>query len=142
MHSPFHNAYENVALEHYLVHHRTENILLLYVNSSAVVIGKHQNAFAEANHEYLLQHQIPLVRRISGGGAVYHDEGNVNVSYIHQARFIDMQLILKPLKAFIEELGHTALITPYNDILVNQKKLQVRQHICLNNARCNMQQCL
>ena len=123
LHSPFRLAYENVALEHYLIHHRTENILLLYVNSPAVVIGKHQNAFAEANYEYLQQHQIPLARRISGGGAVYHDEGNINISYIHQARFIDMQLILKPLHAFIETLGLTAQITPNNDLLVNRKKV-------------------
>lgn len=123
LHSPFHSAYENVALEHYLVHHRTENILLVYVNSPAVVIGKHQNAFAEANHKYLQLHQIPLARRISGGGAVYHDEGNVNVSLIHQARFVDMQSILRPLQAFIETLGLVAQITPTNDILVNEKKV-------------------
>ncbi|MGE3801730.1 MAG: biotin/lipoate A/B protein ligase family protein, partial [Candidatus Kapaibacterium sp.] len=73
----------NLALEEYIVRTRKEgDYLLVYVNDPTVVIGKHQNVLEEVNHTFVGANGIRLVRRISGGGAVYHDEGNLNFSLI------------------------------------------------------------
>ncbi|MCB0713930.1 MAG: lipoate--protein ligase [Ignavibacteriae bacterium] len=73
----------NLALEEYVVRTRKEgDYLLVYINEPTVVIGKHQNALEEINHTFAGANGIRLVRRISGGGAVYHDEGNLNFSLI------------------------------------------------------------
>ena len=72
----------NLAAEEYLFRNYTGNIFMLYINSRSVIIGKHQNPAEEVNARCLRENNIPLVRRISGGGAVYHDEGNLNYTYI------------------------------------------------------------
>ena len=74
----------NLALEEYCLRKLdiTEDYVLLYINAPSVIIGKHQNPFEECNVEYLQNKNIHLVRRISGGGTVYHDHGNLNFSFI------------------------------------------------------------
>ncbi|MCX7861730.1 MAG: lipoate--protein ligase family protein [Bacteroidales bacterium] len=121
--SPFRNPFENVALEYYLVHHRNEKIILLYINSSSVIIGKHQNAYAEANFDFLQKHQIPLARRISGGGTVYHDEGNLNISLIMNAQRLHLTELLNPISEFLSTLGLNPYVNYKNDIIVENKKI-------------------
>ena len=74
----------NIALETYLVENRLvdEPILLFYINSPSIIVGRHQNTIAEVNQPYLDEHSIQVVRRMSGGGAVYHDLGNLNYCFI------------------------------------------------------------
>lgn len=77
------NAYENLALEEWLFDHAPQlPILLLYVNDPCVVIGKNQNPWRECRLSLMEKENVPLARRISGGGAVYHDPGNLNISVI------------------------------------------------------------
>ena len=71
----------NLALEEYLLTSSKGEFFMLWRNAPAVIIGKHQNAFSEVNLAYARQHDIPIVRRINGGGTVYHDLGNVNYSF-------------------------------------------------------------
>ena len=68
----------NLALEEFCLSNpkMTEDFVLFYINAPSVIIGKHQNPFEECNLAYLQHNGIQLVRRISGGGAVYHDQGN------------------------------------------------------------------
>ncbi len=123
-----HDPFLNLALEEYCV--RTcgpdDRFLLLYVNDPVVVIGKHQNPFREADHAFLKQNNIALVRRISGGGAVYHDNGNLNFSLI--ARFDRRQFgrfdaYYQPIVEFLQQLGLPACLTAKRDIMVNGAKI-------------------
>lgn len=72
----------NLALERELLEREGEDFLLLYINRPSVVVGRNQQPEAEADLEWCRRNGIPVVRRISGGGTVYHDEGNVNYSFI------------------------------------------------------------
>ena len=83
--SPYTCAAMNAAIEEYFMNIHTEAMCMIYINTPAVLIGRNQNAWAEADIGYLWINSIPLVRRMSGGGTVYHDEGNVNFSFIFPA---------------------------------------------------------
>ncbi len=72
----------NLAAEEYFFSNTDEDIFLVYVNRPSVITGKHQNPAEEINPRCLRENKIPLIRRISGGGTVYHDEGNLNYTYI------------------------------------------------------------
>ena len=74
----------NLALEEYLMRNirLEDDILLFYINEPAIIIGRNQNTLEEINQPYVDAHHIHVVRRLSGGGAVYHDLGNLNFSFI------------------------------------------------------------
>ena len=82
--SPSHNPAFNLAAEEYLFLHSTENVVFLYVNNSCVVLGSNQVLRNELNQEFCRTENIPVLRRMSGGGAVFHDAGNLNYSFITQ----------------------------------------------------------
>ncbi|NLN74215.1 MAG: lipoate--protein ligase family protein, partial [Bacteroidales bacterium] len=75
--------YFNIATEEYIFHKFAEDILYLYVNSDSVVCGKHQNTMAEVDYLFAIKNNIPIIRRISGGGTVFHDLGNLNYCFIN-----------------------------------------------------------
>ncbi|ULT26360.1 hypothetical protein KUH03_05480 [Sphingobacterium sp. E70] len=80
--SPSHDAYFNIASEEYLLtKYPEEPIFLLYMNDPSIIIGKFQNTLAEINLDYVNDNKIKVVRRMSGGGAVYHDLGNLNFPF-------------------------------------------------------------
>lgn len=86
----------NLAAEEYLFSKTGEDFLLLYVNEPSVIIGSNQAVLNEVDQDFCIEHDIRIVRRLSGGGAVYHDTGNLNYSFIHgktgeplSARFLD-----------------------------------------------------
>ncbi len=86
----------NLAAEEHLFSRRGEDFLLLYINEPSVVIGSNQAVLNEVDQDFCIEHDIRIVRRLSGGGAVYHDTGNLNYSFIHgktgeplSARFLD-----------------------------------------------------
>ena len=74
----------NLAIEEYLQRHlkTADDVLLFYINEPSIIIGRHQNTFEEINQAYVTEHGVHVVRRLSGGGAVYHDLGNLNFSFI------------------------------------------------------------
>lgn len=76
----------NLSSEEYLMKETSIDFFMLYRNRSAVIIGKHQDAHAEINHTYVNNNNISVFRRISGGGAVYHDMGNLNYSFVTNAK--------------------------------------------------------
>ena len=73
------DAYTNIAMDSWLLYHLkpTEPVFALWQNKRAVIVGRNQNTFAEVNQDYIDSHDVQVVRRVSGGGAVYHDEGNI-----------------------------------------------------------------
>ena len=117
----------NLALEEYLLTHHTEGeILLLWQNANTVVIGRNQNTEEEINRPFVEEHQITVVRRTTGGGAVYHDLGNLNYSFIQDVgdpETISIAALAVPVVRALEEMGVHAELSGRNDILVNGKKI-------------------
>lgn len=124
--SPSNNAYFNIASEEYLLSRFPEGeILLFYINLPSVIIGKFQNTLAEINLDYVNEHRIKIVRRLSGGGAVYHDLGNLNFSFHSKASeydFSDFETFTKPVVNLLNKLGVPAKLEGRNDLLVDGKK--------------------
>lgn len=118
----------NLALEEYALRHLdlTHTYLLLYINRPSVIVGRNQNPFQEINSEYIAERGISVVRRLSGGGAVYHDLGNLNYSFITRYDRGDLNNFKKftaPVIAALRRMGVPAELNPRNDIVANGKKI-------------------
>lgn len=118
----------NIALEEYCLKNllQHEKIFILWINEPAIIIGKHQNAFEEINADYVKKHNINVVRRISGGGAVYHDLNNLNYTIISNEEKgvdFDFKTFSQPVIDTLKELGVTAEFSGRNDILIDGKKI-------------------
>jgi lipoate---protein ligase len=118
----------NLAIEEYLLERveGVEDILLFYVNAPSVIIGRNQNTLEEINPEYVAQHGIQVVRRLSGGGAVYHDLGNLNFSFITRnlnESVADFKKFTAPVVRALNQLGVPAELGGRNDLLVDGKKI-------------------
>jgi len=126
------DPYLNLAIEEYFFDNFTEDIFMLWQNEPTVVIGKNQNVYAEINREYLKKNNIKVARRITGGGAVYHDLGNINYSFIgniDQPK-IDFEYFSKPIIEALSSLGLSVSLSGRNDIMAGDKKIS-------GNAQCN-----
>ena len=120
------NPYTNLAIEEYLFLNAEDDIFMLWQNEPTVVIGKNQNAFAELNIKYIQDNGINIARRITGGGAVYHDLGNINYTFISQKKKhdgIDFEYFTKPILEALSALGLSADLSGRNDILIDGKKI-------------------
>ena len=117
----------NLAAEQYVFEKlpKDRSYFMLWQNDNAVIIGKYQNTLAEINLPYVEQHNIRVVRRLSGGGAVYHDLGNLNYSFISDAgssENLNLRLFCEPVVRALAELGVCAEINGRNDMTVDGKK--------------------
>lgn len=118
------NVYDNLSLEEWIYRNynfslNNEQILLLWKNRSAVVVGRHQNVWLEANVNYCRSNQIDIARRNSGGGTVYHDENNLNISFLTSRKCYNRERNLN----FIKDILHTcfqieAIISPRKDLVI------------------------
>ena len=121
------NVFYNLALEEHLVTASHEDILLFYINTDAVVIGKHQNPWKEVDlspiNDNLDTHAV--AHRLSGGGTVFHDLGNINFSFIRNkdTDFVNFREHIEPISAALLALGIPNSISPRNDIFVNEHKV-------------------
>ena len=117
----------NLALEQYVFEQmpRDRGYFMLWQNDNAIIIGRHQNTLAEINEPYVREKGIRVVRRLSGGGAVYHDLGNLNFTYIMDAgddKRLDMKLFCEPIANALHALGAPAEVNGRNDILLDGMK--------------------
>jgi lipoate---protein ligase len=136
--SPTTDPFFNLAAEEYLFKIIGDDVFFLYINAPSVVVGKHQNAMAEINPLFVYQNDIKVIRRISGGGAVYHDTGNLNflfhktVDDTAKVSFKDFNL---PIVEVLQKLGVPAEISNRNDIVVNGFKVSGHaQHVFRNRV--------
>ncbi|MBA5247799.1 lipoate--protein ligase [Marnyiella aurantia] len=124
--SPSNNAYFNIATEEFLLSRfPTEDLFLLYVNAPSIIVGKFQNTLAEINLDFVKEKGIKVVRRMSGGGTVYHDLGNLNFSFhtvLGQHDFMDFSIFTEPVLTLLNGLGVPAVLQGRNDLLVEGRK--------------------
>jgi len=122
--SPVYDPCYNLALEEYLLDHVRENevILFLWQNKNTVVIGKHQNAWKECRWDVLKQDGGTLVRRLSGGGAVFHDLGNLNFTFVQDRRLYDLERQLGVILQAVRAFSLDARFSGRNDLVINGKK--------------------
>ncbi|MCA1761104.1 MAG: lipoate--protein ligase, partial [Bacteroidales bacterium] len=115
-----------------------EDIFMLWQSENTVVVGKHQNALAEINYPFVHKKGITVARRISGGGTVFHDAGNVNFAYIKNVKSpaeISFKLFTKPVVEALAKLGITATTSGRNDLLVESKKISGNaEHVFKNRV--------
>jgi lipoate---protein ligase len=116
----------NLAAEEYLFRKNDVDVFFVYINTPLVVVGKHQNALAEVNALFLYENNIPLLRRLSGGGAVYHDLGNVNFSFIQtvpDVTKVNYANYSSTIVAMLRKLGVDANVGKRNDLFVEGFKI-------------------
>ena len=116
----------NLAIEEFLLKSSKEEYLILYVNNPSVIIGKHQSGHMEADTKFVNENQIPVIRRISGGGTVFHDNGNLNFSFIRQSesgKQVDFRKYTQPVIDFLLLMGVDARFEGKNDIKVDGLKI-------------------
>lgn len=112
----------NLSAEEYFLCEKDEDFFLLWQNEPCIVIGKNQVAADEINHDYVSACSLPVVRRMTGGGAVYHDTGNLNFSFIQNGE-PDRVELCRPVIDVLRSIGVVAEISGRNDILVGGRKI-------------------
>ncbi len=119
------DVYENLAREEYLLDRLPADTLgfLLYSNSESLVLGKHQNPWREVDLGAARALGVCLARRISGGGTVFHDRGNLNFSFIIPRRNFDRRANLEVVVRALDRLGILAEVSPRYDILAGGRKI-------------------
>lgn len=118
----------NLALEEYVLRHRFpgQECLLFYVNEPSIIIGRNQNTIEEIDPDAVRTRSVHVVRRISGGGAVYHDHGNLNFSFLApytMGRFNRYAEFTRPVVAALRRMGVPAELGGRNDLTVDGRKI-------------------
>lgn len=118
----------NLALEEYILNNfgEKDTFLLFYINKPSIIIGRNQNSVEEINTNFVEDNNIKVVRRLSGGGAVYHDEGNLNFSFITKDdgdSFHNFAKFTQPVVEALNKIGVPAELVGRNDLLVNGRKI-------------------
>lgn len=138
------DPYFNLACEEYLIDNSKEDIFMLWRNSPSVIIGRNQNAYGEINESYCKEQGIKVVRRLTGGGAVFHDLGNVNYTFVtdsDKTAALDFERFCRPIISSIEKLGVKANLSGRNDIMANGKKISGTAQ-CVRNNRLMHHGCI
>jgi len=121
------NPYFNLAAEEYVLKNFSDNVFMLWRNAPSIIVGNHQNTLAEINTEYVKENNIDVVRRLSGGGAVFHDLGNLNFTFIKNIDKskdkVDFSTFTKPIIDVLRNMDINAKFEGRNDIVIDGKKI-------------------
>lgn len=119
------DPYFNLATEEYVLKEMRDDSFMLWRNAPSIIVGKHQNTLAEINLDYVRENDIKVVRRLSGGGAVFHDLGNLNFTFTQQGEgnlLIDFRKYTEPILEVLVKLGIDARFEGRNDLTIDGKK--------------------
>ena len=121
------NPYHNLALEQFVFDRLKpeSSFFMLWQNHNSIIVGKNQNTAGEVNAPFVKEHGITVARRLSGGGAVYHDLGNLNFTFISpddKQKGIDFSLFCRPVGEALRSFGVPVVISGRNDMTVEGKK--------------------
>lgn len=119
------DPYFNLAAEEYVMDHFDRDVFMLWRNAPAIIVGRHQNTLAEINVDFVREHDIPVVRRLSGGGAVFHDLGNLNFTFIAKGDpniHVDFRRFTRPILDALQGLGIDAQFEGRNDLTIDGRK--------------------
>lgn len=121
------DPYINLAIEEYVLNNfgEEDTYLLFYINEPSIIVGRNQNSIEEINTDYVEEKGIKVVRRLSGGGAVYHDEGNLNFSFITKddgESFHDFAKFTEPVVKALNSINVPAELVGRNDLLIEGRK--------------------
>lgn len=132
------NVYSCLAAEEYFLKNFDKDIFMLWKSEGTVVVGKHQNALAEINYPFIREKNITVARRISGGGTVFHDAGNVNFCYIRNVGSpseISFKMFTEPVVEALARLGVEAATSGRNDLLIDGLKISGNaEHVYKNRV--------
>ena len=132
------NPYFNLATEEYVLKNFDEDSFMLWRNEPSIIVGKHQNTLAEINIDYVKANNIPVVRRLSGGGAVFHDLGNLNFTFTKKGNnenLIDFRKYTEPIIEVLNKIGIEAKFEGRNDLTIDGKKFSGNaEHIWKNRV--------
>ncbi|NVO10935.1 MAG: lipoate--protein ligase [Bacteroidales bacterium] len=132
------NPYFNIASEEFLLRYFLDDIFILYRNEPSIIVGKHQNTLSEINLEYATKNALKVIRRLSGGGTVYHDLGNLNYTFIANGKegtLVDFKKFTQPIINVLQNLGVDAKLGGKNDIRVGDKKISGNaEHVYKNRV--------
>lgn len=133
-----HDPYFNLAAEEYFLRNTEEEVVMLWKSNPVVVCGKHQNIYAEMNYPYVTENNIRVARRLTGGGTVFHDAGNINFTFIRNGKtgaLVQFSQFITPVIDFLNEYGVPAIQGPKHDILVHGKKVSGNaEHVYKNRV--------
>ncbi|WML37051.1 lipoate--protein ligase [Clostridium sp. OS1-26] len=119
------NPYINHAIEEYVLKNFNEDCFMLWRNDPCILIGKHQNTLSEINIDYVNNHKLPVVRRVTGGGAIFNDLGNLNFTFISnngKNQFADFKKFTYPIIQALKKLSINAELSGRNDLTIDGKK--------------------
>lgn len=132
------NIFYNLAVEEFLLKNSSDDFFIIWQSENALVFGKHQNVFEEINTAYAIENKINLARRISGGGTVYHDLGNVNFSFIlnkKEGKQIDFEYHTKPIFEYLKSLTLNVNYSDRHDIFIDKLKISGNaEHVFKNRV--------
>ena len=127
IHKHANDPFFNIAAEEFVVKNIDDEVFMLWDNTDCLVVGKHQNTIAEINFPFVNAHQIPVLRRISGGGTVFQGCGNLNYSFITHVKEsenkVDFQKATGPLVRFLNTLGVEAKLSGKSSLSIGDKKI-------------------
>ena len=129
IYNPSTEPYFNLAAEEYFLDSCQEDVFMLWRNEPAIIVGKFQNSLAEINLDYVQEKHIKVVRRQTGGGAVFHDLGNLNFTFIENDSNGNFQTFTEPILKVLNQLGVDARFEGRNDLTINGMKFS-------GNAQC------
>ncbi|MBE0655398.1 MAG: lipoate--protein ligase [Bacteroidales bacterium] len=132
------DPYFNLAAEEYMLKHFSDDVFMLWRNDNAIIVGKHQNTLSEINLDHVKEKGIKVVRRISGGGAVFHDLGNLNFTFIRNGEagnLVDFKKFTLPIIEVLQKMGVDAKFEGRNDITIEGKKFSGNaEHVWKNRT--------